>query len=77
MAAPANGATSVAPLSELPLPVLRAEKDALVRLEAARGQGRPTLRNEYERLAVAGLCNGIFPLITNETAMSDLELLLS
>jgi transposase len=34
-------------------------------------------RIEYERLAGAGLCDGIFPLITNETAMSDLDLLLS
>jgi transposase len=34
-------------------------------------------RIEYEQLAGAGLCDGIFPLITNETAMSDLDLLLS
>jgi transposase len=34
-------------------------------------------RIEYEHMAGAGLCDGIFPLITNETAMSDLDLLLS
>jgi transposase len=34
-----------------------------------------TYRIEHEQVAGAGLCDGIFPLITNETAMSELELL--